>query len=59
MKIYIDILLLILSILFMVDCLLIGALKKALSPVNGITVNMLALSLVITSTAQIYMGMVA
>ncbi|SAQ41844.1 hypothetical protein EDC47_12120 [Raoultella planticola] len=58
MKIYIDILLLIFSILFMLDCLMIGTLKKALSPVNGTTVNMLALVLVISSTAQVYTGIV-
>lgn len=58
MKIYIDILLLIFSILFMFDCLMIGALKKAPSPVNGTTVNMLALVLVVTSTAQVYTGIV-
>ncbi len=28
--------------------------RKALSPVNGTTVNMLALVLVVTSTAQVY-----
>ncbi|MHB7875543.1 hypothetical protein ACYCNS_27250, partial [Klebsiella pneumoniae] len=50
--------LLIFSILFMLDCLLIGTLKKALSPVNGTTVNMLALVLVVTSTAQVYTGIV-
>lgn len=37
---------------------MIGALKKALSPVNGTTVNMLALVLVVTSTAQVYTGIV-
>ena len=46
------------SILFMLDCLMIGALKKAPSPVNGTTVNMLALVLVVTSTAQVYTGIV-
>ena len=53
MKIYIDILLLIFSILFMLDCLMIGTLKKVLSPVNGTTVNMLALVLVATSSAHV------
>lgn len=37
---------------------MIGTLKKALSPVNEATVNMLALVLVVTSTAQVYTGIV-
>ncbi|EAT9078312.1 hypothetical protein AHY86_15310 [Salmonella enterica subsp. enterica serovar Tennessee] len=49
MKTVFDTLLLIISIAFVLDCIFTGAIRKALTPVNGAMVNALAVVLVFDS----------
>jgi hypothetical protein len=54
-----DILLLIISIAFVLDCLFTGAIRKALAPVNGTMVNALAIVLVFNSAFDVFQGVAA
>ncbi|EDX6252122.1 hypothetical protein CSN65_003682 [Salmonella enterica subsp. diarizonae] len=59
MKIILDILLLIISMAFVLDCIFIGAIRKALAPVNGAMINALAVVLVFDSAFGVIKGAVA
>ncbi|ECJ9215384.1 TPA: hypothetical protein ACW3YH_004749 [Salmonella enterica subsp. enterica serovar Thompson] len=59
MKIILDILLLIISMAFVLDCIFIGAIRKALAPVNGAMINALAVVLVFDSAFGVIKGVVA
>ncbi|EDZ1273594.1 hypothetical protein ACR2R9_003410 [Cronobacter sakazakii] len=50
-------LLLIVSVSFLVDCLFIGAIRKALAPVNGTVVKMLAIMLAFDSALDVISGL--
>lgn len=59
MKYLLDTLLLIISIVFVLDCIFTGAIRKALAPVNGAMVNALAVVLVFDSAFSVIKGVVA
>lgn len=52
-------LLLIVSVSFLLDCLFTEAIRKALAPVNGTVVNMLAIMLAFDSALDVISGAVA
>ncbi|EAB5862735.1 putative periplasmic protein [Salmonella enterica subsp. enterica] len=59
MKIILDTLLLIVSIAFVLDCIFTGAIRKALTPVNGAMINALAVVLVFDSAFGVIKGAAA
>ncbi|EDQ3388038.1 hypothetical protein ZM96_003354 [Salmonella enterica subsp. houtenae] len=59
MKIILDILLLIVSIAFVLDCIFTGVIRKALAPVNGAMINALAVVLVFDSAFGVIKGAAA
>ncbi|EGZ6860458.1 hypothetical protein VEL84_003582 [Cronobacter sakazakii] len=54
-----NILLLIVSVSFLLDCLFTGAIRKALAPVNGTVVKMLAIMLAFDSALDVISGVAA
>lgn len=53
MKIFIEYLLLIVSIAFVIDCIFTGFIRKVFSPVNDVVINALAIVLVFNSAFDV------
>ncbi|HAG9195087.1 TPA: hypothetical protein F6V41_14045 [Escherichia coli] len=53
MKIFIEYLLLIVSIAFVIDCIFTGVIRKVFFPVNDVVINALAIVLVFNSAFDV------
>ena len=53
MKIYLEAILLILSTMFVLDCMFTGVIRSVLSPVNEVVINSLAVVLLFNSAFKV------